>query len=58
MKQYRITTQNIPQDSEDDAYLAPDDPIHELKLVQMLDGLGAQARLEQYRLEQLRKNQK
>ena len=52
MKQYRITSDNIPQDSPDDAYLAPDDPIHELKIVQYLAGLGGQARLQEYRAHQ------
>lgn len=49
MRQYRITTENLNQSSEDDAYLAPDDPIHELKIVQYLNGLGAEARLAEYR---------
>jgi hypothetical protein len=52
MKQYKITTDNIPQDSPDDAYLAPDDPIHELKIIQYLAGLGGQARLQEYRAHQ------
>lgn len=52
MKQYRITSDNIPQDSPDDAYLAPEDPIHELKIVQYLAGLGGQARLQEYRAHQ------
>jgi len=52
MKQYRITSDNIPQDSADDAYLAPDDPIHELKIVQYLAGLGSQGRLQEYRAHQ------
>lgn len=49
MKEYRITTDNIPQDSPDDCHLASDDPIHELKIVQYLAGLGSQARLQEYR---------
>ena len=49
MKQYRITSDNIPKDSPDDAYLSPDDPIHELKIVQYLAGLGGEARLAEYR---------
>lgn len=49
MKQYKITSEHLPQDSPDDAYLAPDDPIHELKIVQYLAGLGSQARLQEYR---------
>lgn len=49
MKQYRITTENIPKDSPDDCYLAAEDPIHELKIVQYLAGLGGEARLHEYR---------
>lgn len=49
MKQYRITTDNIPQDSDEDAYLAPNDPIQELKVIQYLAGLGSQTRLQEYR---------
>jgi len=52
MKQYRITSDNIPQDSPDDTYIAPDDPIHELKIVQYLAGLGGEARLQEYRAHQ------
>lgn len=47
-KQYRITTENIPQSSDNDCYLEPDDPIHELKAASMLGGLGAKIRLAQY----------
>ena len=52
MKQYRITTQDVLQDSPDDCYIAPDDPIHELKVITHLAGLGGQARLEEYRTKQ------
>ena len=52
MRQYRITSNDLNQDSPDDAYLAPDDPIHELKLTQYLGGLGAEARLAEYRAKQ------
>lgn len=50
MKQYRITTENLNTDSEDDAVLAPEDPIHELKLASFLGGLGSAQRLAEYRL--------
>jgi hypothetical protein len=53
MKQYKITSEHLNTDSTDDAYLAPDDPIHELKAIQYLAGLGAQARLTEYKLEQI-----
>lgn len=52
MKQFRITSEHINQDSSDDAYLAPDDPIHELKIVQYLAGLGSEVRLMEYRAKQ------
>lgn len=52
MKQYRITSEHINQDSSDDAFLAPEDPLHELKVVQYLAGLGAEARLTEYRAKQ------
>ena len=52
MKQYRITSEYINQDSSDDAFLAPEDPIHELKVVQYLAGLGSEARLMEYRATQ------
>lgn len=48
MKQYRITTENILQDSPDDCFLAPNDPIQELKIASYLGGLGAEARLHEY----------
>lgn len=51
MKQYRITSENINIDSPDDAYLSPDDPIQELKITNYLGGLGAEARLAEYKLK-------
>lgn len=50
MKQYKITSQNLNQDSNDDAYLSPDDPIHEIKVLQYLGGINAQNRLQEYRV--------
>ena len=52
MKQYRITSENILQDSPEDCFLAPNDPIQELKISQYLGGLGADARLHEYRATQ------
>ena len=52
MKQYRITTADINQDSPDDCFLAPNDPIHELKALAGLGGLGGDARLHEYRANQ------
>jgi hypothetical protein len=56
MKQYYITSDHLPQDSDNDAYLAPDDPIHELKVVQYLAGLGGEARLQEYRAKTAQHN--
>ena len=52
MKQYRVTAADLNQSSPDDAYLAPDDPIHELKALAGLGGLGGEARLHEYRAQQ------
>ena len=52
MKQYRITSEHLNQSSDDDCYLAPDDPIHEMKAIQHLAGLGADARLHELRANQ------
>ena len=49
MKQFYITKENIVQDSDDDCYLAPEDPAHELKIASYLGGLGAEARLAEYK---------
>lgn len=49
MKQYKITTDSILQDSPDDCFLAPNDPIQELKIASYLGGLGSEARLHEYR---------
>jgi hypothetical protein len=49
MKQYRITVDDLVQDSAEDAYLAPEDPIHELKAAAMMGGLGVAERLSEYR---------
>ena len=53
MKQYRVTTADLNQTSSDDCYLSPDDPIHQLKGVSQLGGLGSEAALSQYRTLQL-----
>jgi hypothetical protein len=52
MKQYRITTQNLNQDSSEDCLLPPDDPVHELKAMQYLAGLGGNARLHELKVNQ------
>lgn len=55
MKQFRITSQDfIPQDNND-CYLDPTDPIHELKKSSQLGGLGSEAALAQYNQQTLPK---
>jgi hypothetical protein len=49
MKQYRITTKDLNPVADEDCYLAPDDPIHEIKAIAQLAGLGADARLQEMR---------
>jgi hypothetical protein len=49
MKQYRVTTKELNQDSQEDCYLDPNDPIQELKVLSGLGGLNGQARLQEYR---------
>lgn len=51
MKQFKITSANIVPHSEDDCYLSPEDPVHELIATSMFDGLGAQARLNALRVQ-------
>lgn len=51
MKQYKITSENynVHNSNDSDCYLPPDDPIHELKALAGLGGLGGQERLNEYR---------
>ncbi len=51
MKQYKITSENYNLHNSDsnDCALPPDDPIHELKALAGLGGLGSQARLHEYK---------
>lgn len=49
MKQYRITTDNIGRDTQEDCVLDPNDPINEIKSLQYLAGLGHPARLQEYK---------
>ncbi len=53
MRQYRVTTADLNSTSDDDCYLSPDDPIHALKGVSQLGGLGSEEALAQYRTLQL-----
>ena len=52
MKQYRITSEELNQDSPEDCYLAPNDPVQELRILSGMGGLGGQARLHEYRANQ------
>jgi hypothetical protein len=56
MKQFYITQDNIPKSSPDDCFLAPEDPIHELTAAAMMGGLGAEARLAEYRAKNAEAN--
>lgn len=56
MKQFYIRTEHLNQDSPDDAYIAPDDPIHELKAIQYLAGLGSEQRLQEYKAKTAQHN--
>lgn len=48
MKQYRITSADLTPKSEDDAYLAPDDPIWDLMPASAMGGLGSGEALARY----------
>jgi hypothetical protein len=52
VKQYRITAGDLNQDSPDDCYLDPTDPIAELKVLSGMGGLGGEARLHELRANQ------
>jgi hypothetical protein len=52
MKQYKITSSDLNQSSDQDCYLDPSDPIHELRALSGLGGLGGAARLHEYRAQQ------
>ena len=48
MKQFKITTVDLFQSTDDDCYLSPDDPIHELKATSTMGGLGSDSALAKY----------
>ena len=52
MKQYRVTTENLNQNSDEDCYLDPNDPINEIKILQHLGGINAVNRLQEYKTSQ------
>jgi hypothetical protein len=51
MKQYKITSDNLNQNSPDDCYLDPNDPVNEIKVLQYLGGINADARLYEYKMQ-------
>ena len=53
MKQYRITTQDVNPSTDEDCYLAPDDPIHTLMPASMMGGIGGAEALANYNNLQL-----
>lgn len=52
MKQYRVTSENLNQNSDEDCYLDPNDPIQEIKILQHLGGINAVNRLQEYKSSQ------
>lgn len=53
MRQIRITTQSLNPSSDEDCYLAPDDPIWDLMPASQMGGLGSETALAKYRASQL-----
>ena len=49
MRQFRITSKDMLPDSDEDCYLSPDDPIHDLKPASMMGGLGSRHALDNYK---------
>jgi hypothetical protein len=48
VKQYKITSDNILQNSADDCYLSPNDLVHELKIAHNMGGLSSAEKLANY----------
>lgn len=53
MRQFRVTTQDLNPKSNNDCYLAPEDPIWDLMPASAMGGLGSEAALAQYKQLQL-----
>lgn len=53
MKQYKITSQDILPKSDNDCYLDPNDPIHDLVSAGSMGELGGAELLNKYRISQL-----
>ncbi len=49
-REYRITT-NITPPGDDDCVLPPDDPAQQIARLQFLGGIGAGARLQEYKAQ-------
>jgi hypothetical protein len=49
MKQFRITSADINPQSDDDCYIAPDDPMWAMMPASQMGGLGSEAALAEYR---------
>jgi len=54
-KEFRITSQSFNDiaPESDDCYLSPEDPIHQMKAVSTMGGLGSRTALAQYNALQL-----
>lgn len=48
MRQFRITSETINPKSDDDCYIAPDDPMWDMLPASQMGGLGSDAALGQY----------
>lgn len=53
MKQFRITSADLLPPSDNDCYLAPDDPVWDLMPASQMGGLGSENLLAKYRTSQL-----
>lgn len=61
MRQFRITTETLNPKSDDDCFIAPDDPMWDLVPASQMGGLGSDAALGQYlsrTLPQIEQNDK
>ena len=58
IKQYRITTENLPNQAMDDCALSEDDPIHDMIAAQYLGGLNAAVRINDRKQKILAENEK
>ena len=49
MRQYRITSTDLSPKSDDDCFLDPDDPIHDLAAAASMGGRGSREALARYK---------